>query len=86
MTPRSRFDADPGAEATMEALRRRYQPPPPRSHFGCKVTLIAVKRRGKGEFKINIDDLCEAFHCSRTARLTKIEEKPSLVASQAAPL
>jgi SpoVK/Ycf46/Vps4 family AAA+-type ATPase len=51
-----------------------------------KVTLIAVKRRGKGEFKINIDDLCEAFHCSRTARLTKIEEKPSLVASQAAPL
>src|SRR5258706_2051455 len=25
MTPRSRFDADPEAEATMEALRRRYQ-------------------------------------------------------------
>src|SRR5258708_12618586 len=42
MTPRSRFDADPEAEATMEALRRRYQQPPPRSHFGWLGLLIAV--------------------------------------------
>jgi hypothetical protein len=42
MTPRSRFDADPQAEATMEALRRRYQQPPPRSHFGWLGLLAAV--------------------------------------------
>ena len=42
MTPRSRFDADPEAEATMEALRRRYQQQPPRSHFGWLGLLIAV--------------------------------------------
>jgi hypothetical protein len=42
MTPRSRFDADPEAEATMEALRRRYQQPPPRRHFGWLGLLIAV--------------------------------------------
>jgi hypothetical protein len=42
MTPRSRFDADPEAEATMEALRRRYQPQPPRSPFGWLGLLIAV--------------------------------------------
>jgi hypothetical protein len=42
MTPRSRFDADPEAEATIEALRRRYQQPPPRSHFGWLGLLIAV--------------------------------------------
>src|SRR5260221_12358122 len=42
MTPRSRFDADPEAEATMEALRRRYHPQPPRSHFGWLGLLIAV--------------------------------------------
>src|SRR5260370_2422971 len=42
MTPRSRLDADPEAEATMEALRRRYQQPPPRSHFGWLGLLIAV--------------------------------------------
>jgi len=42
MTPRSRFDVDPEAEATMEALRRRYQQPPPRSHFGWLGLLIAV--------------------------------------------
>ena len=42
MTPRSRFDADPEAEATIEALRRRYQQQPPRSHFGWLGLLIAV--------------------------------------------
>src|ERR1700745_3540151 len=42
MTPRTRFDADPKAEATMEALRRRYQPQPPRSPFGWLGLLIAV--------------------------------------------
>src|SRR5258708_32303774 len=42
MTPRSRFDADPKAEATMEALRRRYQQQPPRSHFRWLGLLIAV--------------------------------------------
>src|SRR5258708_10390635 len=42
MTPRSRFDADPEAEGTMEALRRRYQQEPPRSHFGWLGLLIAV--------------------------------------------
>jgi hypothetical protein len=42
MTPRSRFDADPEAEATMEALRRRYQQQPPGSHFGWLGLLIAV--------------------------------------------
>src|SRR5689334_23294315 len=42
MTPRSRFDADPEAEATMKALRRRYQPPPPRNHVGWLGLLIAV--------------------------------------------
>src|SRR5260221_8937592 len=42
MQPRSRFDAASEAEATMAALRRRYQPPPPRSHFGWLGLLIAV--------------------------------------------
>src|SRR5258708_19644795 len=42
MTRRSRFDADPKAEATMEALRRRYQQEPPRRHFGWLGLLIAV--------------------------------------------
>ncbi len=42
MTPRSRFDADPQAEATMEALRRQYQPQPTRNHFGWLWLLIAV--------------------------------------------
>jgi hypothetical protein len=42
MTPRSRFDADPEAEATIEALRRRYQQQPPRNHFGWLGLLIAV--------------------------------------------
>jgi hypothetical protein len=42
MTPCSRFDADPEAEATMEALRRRYQPQPRERHFGWLGLLIAV--------------------------------------------
>lgn len=42
MTPRSRVDSDPAAEATMEALRRRYQPQPRERHFGWLGLLIAV--------------------------------------------
>jgi hypothetical protein len=42
MTPRSRFDADPEAEATIEALRRRYQQQPRERHFGWLGLLIAV--------------------------------------------
>src|SRR5258708_5095228 len=41
-TTPSRFHAHPKAEATMEALRRRYQQQPPRSHFRWLGLLIAV--------------------------------------------
>src|SRR5260370_42638299 len=48
MTPRSRFDADPEAEATMEALRRRYQQQPPRSHFRWLMLIRLFQQTPRG--------------------------------------